>query len=160
METKTLQKHGQLVGKVHVDELVRNYKKQRWLFNSQRIGKDDSISTTFNLKSLSDFLKQASLAKADSIRIYFGVYPEKQEENPEYSNRQTVVMVATKQTQQRNGKMVDKEIYIKKKEGFDILAFNFGRICPPDCGTGTVPDNDAGSIGITIFTNESGMQII
>ncbi len=53
METKTLQKHGQLVGKVHVDELVRNYKKQRWLFNSQRIGKDDSISTTFNLDSLS-----------------------------------------------------------------------------------------------------------
>jgi len=46
--------------------------------------------------SLSDFLKQASSAKADSIRIYFGVYPEKQEENPEYSNRQTVVMVATK----------------------------------------------------------------
>lgn len=160
MATTMLQKHGRLVGKAHVDELVRNYKKQRWLFNSQRIGKDDSLSTTFDLESLNEFLKQASQAKADSIRVYFGVYPENHEENPEYRNKQTIVMVASKQIQQENGKIIDKEIYIKKKEGYDILAFNFGRICPPDCGTGTPPDNDTGSIGITIFTNESGMRVI
>ena len=160
MATKMLEKHGRLVGKVHVDELVRNYKKQRWLFNSQRIGKDDSLSTSFDLGSLNEFLKQASQANADSIRVYFGVYPENYDENPEYSNRQTIVMVATRQIQQENGEIIDKEILIKKKDRFDILAFNFGRICPPDCGTGTPPDNDTGSIGITIFTNESGMRVI
>lgn len=160
MTTKTQKKEGKLVGKKHVDELVRNYKKQRWTFNSQRLGKEDSLSTTFNLESLSEFLQRASQVKADSIRVYFGVYPENFEEHPEYSNRQTVVMVATKQTILENGKKVDKEIYIKKKEGYDILAFNFGKICPPDCGTGLPPDNDSGSIGVTIFTNKEGMRII
>lgn len=160
MTTKTQTKGGQLVGKTHVDELVRNYKKQRWTFNSQRLGKEDSLSTTFNLESLCEYLQRANQAKADSIRIYFGVYPENYEENPEYSNRQTVVMVATRQTTLENGKKVDKEIYIRKKEGFDILAFNLGKICPPDCGTGLPPDNDSGSIGITIFTNKEDMCLI
>lgn len=110
MTTTTTAMSGRLVSKKHVDELVRNYKKQRWVLNSERIGKPDSLSTTFNLENLSAFLEKAKKANADSIRVYFGVYPEKFEENPSYGDRQTVVLVATKKSPNALGEEVDKEV--------------------------------------------------
>jgi hypothetical protein len=73
---KTQQTGGQLVDRAHVDELVRNYKKDRWAQNSARIGKEDSLSSWYNLDALEEFLKMARENNADGIKMYFGVYPK------------------------------------------------------------------------------------
>ncbi len=43
IEKKSL-KVGKYVNTEHVDTVVRNYKQERWVYNSERIGKEDSLS--------------------------------------------------------------------------------------------------------------------
>ncbi|MEI9944099.1 MAG: hypothetical protein WDN26_07715 [Chitinophagaceae bacterium] len=37
-------KAGKLVNTKHVDTVIKNYKQERWVQNSQRLGKEDSLS--------------------------------------------------------------------------------------------------------------------
>jgi hypothetical protein len=164
----TLQKEkkgvGKLVGKDHVNELVRNYKTQRWAQNTERIGKPDSLSAWYSLENLQEFLDLARENNADGIKLCFGVYPEGFEPNPTYSGRQTVVMIATREKETGPGISINKEIYFQKDGKVEILAFNFSSICPPSCGdsgdTINPWNNDLDTIGITIFTNKYGMSVI
>jgi hypothetical protein len=152
---------GQLVGKEHVDDLIRNYKKERWVHNSNRLGKADSLSAWFSLESLKGFLEVAREENADGIKIYFGAYPENFEKKPEYSGRQTVVLVATKEKHTSEGKTINKDIYRHKDGKTDILAFNFSALCPPNCGSNEDQGGmDLETIGITIFENNAGLNIV
>lgn len=155
----TKQKGGQLVGKAHVEELVSNYKKHRWIHNTNRLGKEDSLSAWFNLEALEEFLAMARDQRADGIKVFFGVYPENFEKEPEFAGRQTLVLVATKEKTTVDGRIVNKEIYFQKDGQPEILAFNYSAICPPYCGTGDPGDGEFG-IGISIFENKNRVVVV
>src|SRR4051812_16413620 len=108
---KTKRLGGRLVDRGHVADLIHNYKQTRWQANSERLGKADSLSASFDLDALSDFLELARKQEADGIKVYFGAYPDFFSENPEYSGRQTVVLVATREKLNAAGKIVNKDIY-------------------------------------------------
>ena len=127
------EKVGSYVGTQEVDSLISNYKKTRWVSNSEKIGKADSLSSWYPVAELEEFIETAKKNGADGIRLYFGVYPKDFKKKPEYSERQTIVLAATKSILGENGSRIDKNIYINSANGAQILAFNVGRLCPPRC---------------------------
>jgi hypothetical protein len=137
-------KAGRLVNTEHVDSVIKNYKQERWVHNSKRLGKEDSLSVWYSLEELEEFLEKAKDQGGDGIRMYFGAYSHENAPQPLYAGRQTIVMVATMQKETENGE-VTKDIYINTEKSTSILAYNAGRICPPFCG-----NDDFGGIGITI----------
>jgi hypothetical protein len=158
-------KRGKLVNTQHVNELVGNYKKERWVQNSQKLGKVDSLSTWYGLNELQSFLELARQHQADGIKMYYGVYGNDLEETPELEGRQTVVLVATKQKNVA-GRMVNKEVYIHNEGKPEILAFNFGSPCPPVCGSTDPDDNglgygfDMSAIGVSIIEQNGEIIIL
>ena len=151
-------KVGKLVNTEHVDTVVRNYKKNRWVHNSKRLGKEDSLSVWYSVAELEEYLEKVKTHGGDGIRMYFGVYGDDYTDQPLYAGRQTVVLVATK-TKQTDQGVSDKDIYINTGHSSSILAYNAGRVCPPVCtietGTGGLDE-----IGITIIDKgEDGMVI-
>lgn len=140
-------KVGKLVGSAHVDAAIRNYKQERWVHNSRRLGKEDSLSVWYSLEELQEFFEMARENGADGIRLYYGAYDADYSEQPLYAGRQTVMLVATKNRPTEDG-CYDKDIYVQTDKGTDILAYNAGRLCPPLCAD--FGDDDFGGIGITI----------
>lgn len=128
-----LLKSGQLVDENHVNTLLSNYRDQRWENNSKSIGKADSLSVSYGIDELQQFMDTARKHGADAIKMYFGVYPENYDKMPVYSNRQTIVLVATKKKPSLTGGSLNKHIFIQTEKGQEILAFNVGNICPPFC---------------------------
>lgn len=136
---------GKMVDTDHVNTVIRNYKRERWVHNSKRIGKEDSLSVWYSVEELEDFLARVREHGGDGVKLYFGAYGEDYTGNPLYAGRQTVVFVATKAREAEQG-TVNKDLYINKEEGSTILAYNFGSLCPPYCSTG-----DGIGIGVTIL---------
>jgi hypothetical protein len=156
----TIQKKSVHVGKYvdtnHVDTVIRNYKQERWLQNSQRLGKEDSLSVWFSVEEVEGFLNKIKSSGGDGIKFYFGAYSKEFPQRPEYAGRQTIVMVGTKSKESANG-IVDKDIYVDNGNTNSILAFNLGRVCPPMCKPGL----DDGEIGITIVDKgQDGIVLI
>jgi hypothetical protein len=148
-------KVGKLVNTEHVNSVIRNYKQQRWAHNSNRLGKEDSLSAWFSVEELQEFFEKVKDHNGDGIRIYFGAYDQDYTEQPLYAGRQTVVLVATKQKETGNGD-ANKDIYIQTEKGSSILAYNSASLCPPFCGN----SDDFGGIGITIVDKgDEGMVI-
>jgi hypothetical protein len=154
IEKKTL-KVGKLVNTEHVNTVIKNYKQERWVHNSKRLGKEDSLSVWYSVEELEEFLAKAKDHGADGIRMYFGAYGHHNAPKPLYAGRQTIVMVATKQKETTTGE-VNKDIYINTEEGSTILAYNVGNMCPPFCPH----DNGSGGIGITIVDKGNSGMII
>lgn len=145
---------GKYVDTKHVDTIIRNYKQERWLQNSQRLGKEDSLSVWFSVEEVEGFLEKIKSHGGDGIKFYFGAYSNDFAERPEYAGRQTIVMVGTKSKE--NG-AVDKDIYVDNGGVNSILAYNVGRVCPPLCKPGL----DDGELGITIVDKgNDGLVII
>lgn len=132
--TKTM-KAGQFVDNKHVTMLRENYKRNRWVANSERLGKPDSLSVWYSLDELKQYIETAEAAGADGIRVYFGVYPSVFPENILLQDRQTVVFVATQQKTSQTGKTESKDLYVSTPDGPEIIGFNFGLPCPPYCGS-------------------------
>jgi len=159
-------KRGQQVNTAHVDMLISNYKKNRWLNNTATLGKPDSMSTWYGLDELQAFLELAREHKADGVKMFYGVYPENFQARPELSGLQTIVLVATKQSRTNTG-IMNKSIYITNGETTEILAFNFGGTCPPYCSN-TEPPYDSGlpsgieleNLGLSIIETSDGITII
>jgi len=148
-------KVGKLVNTDHVNSVIRNYKQERWVHNSKRLGKEDSLSAWFSVEELQEFLENVKDHNGDGIRIYFGAYDQNYAEQPLYAGRQTVVLVATKQKETDNGD-VNKDIYVPTENGSSILAYNSATLCPPFCDS----SDDFGGIGITIVDKgDEGMVI-
>ena len=148
-------KAGKLVGTAHVNSVIRNYKKERWVQNSKRLGKEDSLSVWYSVEELEEFLAKAKEHGGDGIKMYFGAYDEQHAPDPLYIGRQTIVLVATKKKEMDNGE-VDKDVYLSTAHGSNILAYNAGKICPPYCNTG----DDYGGLGITIVDKGKEGMII
>lgn len=146
-------KVGKLVNTQHVDTVIRNYKQERWVHNTQRLGKEDSLSVWYSVEELEEYLAKAKEHGADGIKIYFGAYDKDYAPNPLYAGRQTVVLVATKQKETPAG-IMNKDLYIKTEKGTSILAYNVGSLCPPFCA------KDEKGIGITIVDKgENGIVV-
>lgn len=138
-------KAGKLVNTEHVNTVISNYKKERWANNSKHIGKEDSLSVWYSVEELEDFLEKVKENGGDGIKMYFGAYGSEHAPQPLYADRQTIVLVATKNKETLNG-AVNKDLYICDETGNTILAYNAGHLCPPFCK----PDDGIGEIGITI----------
>jgi hypothetical protein len=162
--TKTTKRSGQLVNNQHVEGLLSEYKKKRWMHNSEELGRMDSLSSWYGLEELSSFLELAREHQADGVKMYFGVYPDTHTDTPEYIGMQTVVLVATKKKQTEYG-TVNKNIYMHKNGESRILAFNLSELCPPLCGT-KPPGNDEyigidmEKAGLTIIEHKGEIKII
>lgn len=155
----TIQKKSLKVGKQvttnHVDTVIRNYKKERWVHNSKRIGKEDSLSVWYSIEELEEFIAMAKDHGGDGIKLYFGAYGEDYKEQPLYAGRQTVVLVATRNRVTEEGES-NKDIYIQTERGSTVLAWNAGSACPPFCGTRDKDDD----LGITIVDKgDEGMIV-
>jgi len=163
---RTAKKAGKYVNGKHVDSLLNNYKKERWVQNSKHIGKEDSLSVWYSVEELQEFLATAKQNGADGIKMYFGVYKADTAKEERYEERQTIVMIASKTKVLENGVSADKNVYINTEKGVEILAYNSGRICPPACGDGTGtgqgPETgfDWDNMGILIDRKDEGMIII
>jgi len=151
-------KAGMYVDNAHVDSVIRTYKQERWVYNTERIGKEDSLSTWYSIEELEEFMETAKKNGADGVKIYFAAYPKDFPKQPEYAERQTVVLVATKQKQSLEG-VQNKDVYVDGQAGPQILAYNAGQICPPWCGgKGVGPDD---GIGIAIVDRkDKGLSVI
>jgi hypothetical protein len=150
-------KVGKLVNTEHVDTVIRNYKKERWVHNSKRLGKEDSMSVWYSVEELEEYLEKVKMHGGDGIKMYFAAYSHDYEEQPLYAGRQTVVLVGTKQKETSNGAM-NKDLYVTTDQGSSILAYNSGGVCPPFCMSGDGIDGDG--IGITIVDRgEDGIVI-
>jgi hypothetical protein len=160
--TKASKKAGKYVNSKHVDSLLNNYKRERWVQNSKHIGKEDSLSVWYSIAELQEFIANAKQNGADGIKMYFGVYKADTAKEERYEERQTIVMVASKTKILENGVSADKNVYVSRENKPEILAYNSGRICPPTCGDGPVGGNgyDLDGIGILIDRNDEGMIIM
>ncbi len=147
IETKSL-KVGTYVNTAHVDNVIRNYKQERWVQNSERIGKEDSLSAWWSVEELEEFIEHAKTHGADGVKFYFGAYDQEHAPRPEYADRQTLVMVATKQKENADGTTKNKDIYVASENGSNILAYNMAMLCPPFCGQSDLPDSI--EIGVTL----------
>lgn len=158
-------KSGKYVNTDHVDSIVRTYKQERWVHNSARIGKEDSLSTWYSIEELEEFINTAKMHGADGIKFYFAAYPSDFAEKPEYAGRQTLALVATKSKEMEDG-VGHKDIYIHDGESTTILAYNLGKICPPNCPVPPPKPNDIdaddwGGIGITIVDRgDQGLTLV
>ena len=148
-------KVGKYVDNHHVDKVIRTYKQKRWVPNSERLGKEDSLSAWYSIEELEEFIETAKSQGGDGVRIYFAAYPENYSEVPGYAGRQTVVLVGTKSKDTEAG-MANKDIYYQKEGKPTILAYNGAFICPPICNP-RFGDADSGfgmvEIGTTIVEN-------
>ena len=168
VQTTLSRKVGKYVTAKHVDSLIHAYKKERWADNSKRLGKEDSLSVWYSVEELQEFLETAKQNGADGIKMYFGVYKADTAKEPRCEDRQTIVLVASKNKTLANGATIDKSIYISKGDKPEILAYNTGRICPPSCGTEVPPPGgteintgfDWDNPGILIDRKEEGMIVI
>lgn len=151
-------KVGKLVNSAHVDSVIRNYKQERWIHNTKRLGKEDSLSVWYSLEELQEFFNMAQESGADGVRLYFGAYDADYADQPLFAGRQTIVLVATRNKETETGS-VDKEVYVQTEAGTSVLAYNAGRICPPICSTvGDGLDGD-GELGITIVDRGDSMIV-
>jgi len=157
---------GRYVDTQHVDTSIRNYKQERWVQNSERIGKEDSMSVWYSIEELEEFMHRAKENGANGIRFYFAAYDQDYKDQPEYAGRQTIVLVANKAKMTEAG-LAKKDIYITTEEGTSILAYNSGSVCPPYClpggkgGGGGIAGDDWGGIGTALVDRgDEGMVIV
>jgi hypothetical protein len=147
---------GKYVNTDYVNTVLREYKKERWVHNSERIGKEDSLSIWFSVEDVEDFIATSKQNGADGIKFYFGAYPADFTEKPEYAGRQTLVMVATKTRETNIGTTVNKDVYITRNGNSTILGLNMGSPCPPLCGGYPA----TGDLGITLIDKgDKGIEI-
>jgi hypothetical protein len=166
IEKKSL-RVGRYVDTKHVSTGIRNYKQERWAQNSERIGKEDSMSLWYSIEELEEFLATAKGSGANGVRMYFSVYSADYKAVPEYQNRQTVILVASKAKRTEKG-IESKDVYVNTEDGgVSILAYNASTMCPPfNCppggkGGGIADADDWGGIGTTLIDcGDKGMLIV
>ena len=136
----------------YVEKVIRNYKQDRWIQNSEKIGKEDTLSAWWSIEELEGFLEEAKKHGGDGVKFYFGANDADYQEKPEYAERQTLVRVA------------NKDIYVRGVNGeSNLVCNNGGTFCPPTCGPRVTTDPDVYSpeIGITLVdTADGGMMIV
>ncbi|MDR3716229.1 MAG: hypothetical protein P4L51_25785 [Puia sp.] len=164
IEKKSL-KVGKYVNNDHVDSVIRTYKQERWVNNSNHIGKADSLSSWYSVEELEEFLETVKMNGGDGVRFYFGAYPADFTGKPDYAGRQTIVLVATR-SKEVDENVINKDLYTHTDGKPAILAYNLGALCPPICpppSGGSGPSGKAVpfEIGMAIVENgDNGMTLV
>jgi hypothetical protein len=141
------------------DSFIREYKKNRWAPNSDKIGKADSLSAWYSIEEMENFIALAKSKGGDGIRFYYGAFPEDYAAQPEYAGRQTLVKVATRSKKTETGIIAHKDLYCSKNGKLKILSGSIPKLCPPMCPPPS--EGGMGDLGITIIDKgEKGMVII
>ena len=141
------------------DDLIREYKKTRWVVNSERICKPDSLSAWYSIEEMEEFIALARLNGGDGIRFYFAAYPEVCVSKPEFAGRQTLLKVATRSKITTDGLVVNKDVYRSKNGALKILSGGRPSLCPPNC----IPNYEGGTggLGITLVDRgKKGFEIV
>jgi hypothetical protein len=140
-------------------EFIREYKKTRWVPNSERIGKADSLSAWYSIEEMENFIALAKSKGGDGIRFYYGAFPENYAPRPEYAGRQTMIKVATRSKKAATGEIAHKDLYYSKDGRFKILSGTTPKGCPPICPPPS--EGGMGDLGITIIDKgQKGMLIV
>jgi len=155
-EKKLVKTVGKYVTTEHVDNLIRNYKKERWMQNSERIGKEDTLSLWWTADELEEFIQTAKVHGADGIRVCFGVYGEKGG-RPGMEGKMTIALVATAGEMDEAGNMAPKDIYIERDGSHTVLAYNLG--FPPN-PTNPVPPTTITLGALMVADKEKGLHVI
>src|SRR5258708_9432430 len=145
---------GKYLGNKEVDTMLSTYKQDRWVDNYTKLGKEDSLTAWCNLEELENLLETVRQQGGNGIRFCFAAYPKNYSENADLAGRQTLVMVATRQSGIGNK---NKELFISDGKDARILAFGGIPVCPPMCS----PGGTIGSLGVTLVDRgEEGMSVI
>jgi hypothetical protein len=143
----------------NADTFIREYKQKRWVQNSERIGKPDSLSAWYSIEEMEDFLALAKSNGGNGIRFYYGAFPEDYTAKPEYAGRQTLVMTGTRSRITKSGGIADKDIYLRKNGRVEILSGIIPKGCPPACPPPS--EGGMGDLGITIVDKgDKGLEIV
>src|SRR6185437_791597 len=144
---------GNYVSKSQVNELTSAYKQQRWVDNSEKLGKADSLSVWFTVDELENFLERVKAGGGNGVRVHFGVFPQDYRK-PEVAGMQTVVMVANRS---KDGSLENaKELFVDNNGKPEIVALDGPIMCPPFCGSG------GGGLGKStlIVRDDNSMEVI
>ena len=144
---------GNYVSKSQVNELTSAYKQQRWVDNSEKLGKADSLSVWFTVDELENFLERVKAGGGNGVRIHFGVFPQGYRK-PEVAGMQTVVMVANRS---KDGSLENaKELFVDRNGSPEIMALDGPILCPPFCSSG------GGGLGKTtlVVRDDNSMEVI
>jgi hypothetical protein len=123
---------GRFLSNQHVATLVSTYKQNRWVDNSEKLGKEDSLTTHLSIEELEMLIERIKLQGGDGVRVHFAAYPDDYTPVPEFAGRQTIVMVGTRKSDEGT----NKEIYMSEGKEARILAYGDVPMCPPFCGGG------------------------
>jgi hypothetical protein len=157
-QLKNYVKAGKDVQTAEMDTLIREYKQKRWVANSEKIGKPDSLSAWYSIEEMENFIALAKSNGGDGIRFYYGAYPENHKSEPEYAERQTLVKVATRSRTTASGNTVNKDLFLTQNGQLKILSGLLPKPCPPVCAPS---EGGMGDLGITLVDKgDKGMEII
>lgn len=123
---------GKFLSNQHVASLLSTYKHNRWIDNSEKLGKEDSLTAHVTIEELEMLIEKIKVQGGDGVRVHFAAYPENYTAVPEFAGRQTIVMVGTRKSEEG----VNKEIYLSEGKDARILAYGDMPVCPPFCGSG------------------------
>jgi hypothetical protein len=121
---------GKFLDTQFVDTVIRSYKKEKWTYNSERIGKEDSLTSWISVAEMEDLVEKIKSHGGNGIRICFAAYPVDYAPSSQLAGRQTVVLVATKLAESGAG---NKDLYVCNGTKTEILAFGQLPSCPPFC---------------------------
>jgi hypothetical protein len=156
IEKKLVKASGRYVTTEHVDTLIRNYKKERWLQNSERIEKEDTLNLWLSVEELEEFLQTSKMNGADGVRVCFGVYGgEARAPKPEMVGKQTVAFVATSSEADEAGNLMHNDVYVERGGSASLLAYNM--IVPNP----TIPPTTTITLGaMMVADKEKGLHMI
>jgi hypothetical protein len=149
---------GQFATKQEVDTLIRGYKQERWVANSEHLGKEDALSGWFTVEELEQYIETVKMHGGNGVRFHFGIFPEGHGNDPEYAGRQTFVMIGTRSKDATY--QTSKELRVSDGKNMGPVAY-FGAVpCPAYCGDlGLL--GDALSIGVTLVEGSNkGLSVI
>lgn len=154
--TSTIEKKsvsaGQFASKQEVDTFIRAYKQERWIHNSEHLGKEDSLSTWFTVEELEQFIDTVKLHGGNGVRFHFGIFPEGYGNNPEFAGRQTIVMIGTRSKDATFHN--SKELRVSDGKELRPVALAGGFPCPAFCGDVAV------SSGTAIVASKEGLSVV
>ncbi|MHA4808031.1 hypothetical protein ACX0G9_07985 [Flavitalea flava] len=117
------------VTKQQVETFIGTYKQNTWVHNTERIGKEDALSSWYSLNELEALIENIKVHGGNGVRMHFGIYPEGFAGEPELSGRQALVMVGTRSSD--GTARTSKELYIGGEN--KLLAFVGMHPCPAFC---------------------------
>jgi hypothetical protein len=160
---KKIVRSGKYVSADHLDSLISNYKKERWIQSSERMDQEDTFGGWYSVDELEEFIQTARKHGADGINIYFGVYGGKAQ-RPELEGKQTIALVATRTEQENGDTLVRRNPAVKNIGNLpnddDFLIYNWSSPLGNPSKPGGLKTS-GGSLGLTIVTDkDNNMSVI